>query len=281
MCVGPAAAEEPGASRRHAVVIVHAFGGHPKKFWYTRLREQLVGGDTTTSVVTVIPHMPGGADPQVDEWLACLRTTVQQLASAEPAADLYLVGHSVGCSAILRYLASESEPVATPLCRLRGVLCVAGWMRVDEPWAAMAPWCEPFDLGAARCALEAVGASLTLLVSDNGAHRRHTPLSARDRMPHRKYGLAMAQHPNSHAVTHPARPALAHRTDHALPPRADRFTRDHERNRLEWASALGARTVLCPGRAHFGGRTQPAVQSELARLMGSVACSSGAELSAG
>eukprot|EP01079_Euglenida_sp_SAG-EU17-18_P004157 gene4157-4479_t len=174
---------------KQAVVIVHAFGSHPGKFWYPRLRDHLA----SEAALVVVPYMPGGAAPRIADWLACLRSTVHQLARDAPAADVYLVGHSVGCSAILRYLAGQGAGGgdASPLGRLRGVLCVAGWMRVDEPWPEMAPWCESPDMPAARRALEAVGADLTLLVSDN-----------------------------------------------------DRYTKDHARNRQEWTSSLGARTVL-------------------------------------
>ena len=187
------------------VVIVHAYGGSPKKFWSPTLRDHF---DTD---VVVVPHMPGGTAPVVGEWLSCLQTTVQR--AAQDGVNLYLVGHSLGCDAILRMLA-EPEAAAT-LRGLRGVLCIAGWLWIDEPWLEMEPWCAHPDLAAARRTLEMLGARLTLLVSDN-----------------------------------------------------DRFTRDHERNRHEWCCGLGARTVLCPGRAHFGGRKQPAVLSELNRLMG-------------
>ena len=116
--------------------MVHAFGGSPKKFWYGRLRDHLLG-----EAEVAVPQMPGGRAPQIAAWLSCLRTTVQDCAT--PESNLYLIGHSVGCSAILRLLASESDSTATPLRTLRGVLCVAGWLWVDEPWAEMEPWPEP------------------------------------------------------------------------------------------------------------------------------------------
>ena len=193
---------------RDVIVIVHAYGGSPKKFWYPALCKHF---DSDTMVV--VPYLPGGTAPVVDEWLSCLRTTVQT--TTQEGANLYLVGHSLGCNAILRMLAAEPEAAAT-LRGLRGVLCVAGWLSIDEPWLEMEPWCHPRpDLAAARRTLESLGARCTLLVSDN-----------------------------------------------------DRFTRDHESNRHEWRCGLGARTLLCPGRAHWGGRKQPVVLSELHRLMG-------------
>ena len=193
---------------RDVIVIVHAFGGSPKKFWYPALCKHF---DSEATVI--VPYLPGGAAPVISEWLSYLQAIVQE-ATAQEGAKLYLVGHSLGCNAILRMLAAE-DAVATLRC-LRGVLCVAGWLSIDEPWLEMEPWCHPRpDLAAARRTLESLGARLTLLVSDN-----------------------------------------------------DRFTRDHESNRREWRRGLGARSVLCPGRAHWGGRKQPVVLSELHRLMG-------------
>ena len=193
---------------RDVIVIVHAFGGSPKKFWYPALCKHF---DSEATVV--VPYLPGGAAPVISEWLSYLQAIVQE-ATTQEGAKLYLVGHSLGCNAILRMLAAE-DAAATLRC-LRGVLCVAGWLSIDEPWLEMEPWCHPRpDLAAARRTLESLGARLTLLVSDN-----------------------------------------------------DRFTRDHESNRREWRCGLGARSVLCPGRAHWGGRKQPVVLSELHRLMG-------------
>jgi len=187
------------------ILVVHAFGGCPKKFWYPTLQRRFASCATVC-----VPHLPGGAAPRIDAWMARLRALVADMTDQ----DVYLVGHSLGCNAILRLLAEPDAP--TLLRRLRGVLCVAGWLRVDTPWPEMQPWCDnPPDLLAARRTLGALGAEITLMVSDD-----------------------------------------------------DRFTADHASNRAEWSAGLGARTLLCPGRAHFGGRKQPEVLHELEQLMG-------------
>ena len=196
-----------GHSPAH-VVVVHAYGGSPRKFWYPSLKKHL----PVTCLVTV-PQLPGGNAPQVSTWLDSLRALLREDSGASvQQRSLFLVGHSLGCNAILRLLAGSE----TALLRgLRGVLFVAGWLWVDEPWEQIQPWCDPPpDLAAARQALVALGARATLLVSDN-----------------------------------------------------DRFTRDHERTRRMFQEGLGAHVVLCPGRAHFGGRKQDAVREELRRLM--------------
>jgi hypothetical protein len=40
--------------------------------------------------------------------------------------------------------------------RLPGVLCVAGWWAVDQPWETILPWMEPPDLPAIRRVAQAV-----------------------------------------------------------------------------------------------------------------------------
>eukprot|EP00964_Phaeocystis_antarctica_P098157 scaffold64201_cov58-Phaeocystis_antarctica.AAC.1 len=58
---------------RDVIVIVHAYGGLPKKFWYPALCKHF---DADATVV--VPYMPGGTAPVVGEWLSHLQTTVQK-----------------------------------------------------------------------------------------------------------------------------------------------------------------------------------------------------------
>ncbi len=71
-----------------------------------------------------------------------------------------IMGHSVGCQIILRYLARlESKPVP----RLR-LLCVAGWMFIDKSWPSIEPFLkDDADWALAKQRLR----SITLFVSDN------------------------------------------------------------------------------------------------------------------
>lgn len=63
-------------------------------------------------------------------------------------AQLVLVGHSVGCQAILHTLARFAPDV-----RVAGTLFVAGWWSVDEPWDTIQPWLDAGpDIERARSA---------------------------------------------------------------------------------------------------------------------------------
>jgi predicted alpha/beta hydrolase family esterase len=159
---------------RPLVLVVHAFGGHPAKFWYPRLREFISG----TADVEVL-SMTNAHTPKISAWVADLASRTATAASeAQEAAgcsprDVFLVGHSVGCQAIVRFLAlsGTSQVFAGGWLRLGGVLLVAAWFAVLDPWETIEPWCTtPFDCAAARTALG--GSPMQVLLSDND---KYTP----------------------------------------------------------------------------------------------------------
>jgi predicted alpha/beta hydrolase family esterase len=65
----------------------------------------------------VAPQMPNAMFPKLDEWLMTLQELIVQ-----PDKDTYLVGHSLGCYTILKYL--EQLPRDT---FVGGVVMVAGF----------------------------------------------------------------------------------------------------------------------------------------------------------
>jgi uncharacterized protein len=105
----------------------------------------------------VVPLEPDPDEPVIGDCVAALGCVIDT--NARAARGTILVGHSVGCQDILRYLATLPEGVAFP-----GLLCVAGWWTLDEPWASIRPWVEtPIDLARVRDALD----SIVVLLSDN------------------------------------------------------------------------------------------------------------------
>jgi predicted alpha/beta hydrolase family esterase len=64
-------------------------------------------------------RMPNTDFPKADEWVAAIRKAV-----GTPDEDVYLVGHSLGCMAILRYLESLSGGE-----KIGGILFVSGFSR--------------------------------------------------------------------------------------------------------------------------------------------------------
>jgi uncharacterized protein len=118
------------------VYIIHSRGAHPEDFWYPATATALEYAGLTVS----IPQMPNPDSPKKTEWLAALEPIKQRIDE-----DTYLIGHSVGCQAVLRTLDSLPEGV-----KCGGVVLVAGWVsvpawegRTDEQRAVLNDWMNP------------------------------------------------------------------------------------------------------------------------------------------
>lgn len=100
------------------VFIVPSRGAHPDDHWYPWVAARLEERGCTVRVL----EMPNPDVPKKSEWLGALQ-------SAIPAVDeeTYLIGHSVGCQAILRYL-----DLLPPGQRCAGITFVAGWIAVPN-----------------------------------------------------------------------------------------------------------------------------------------------------
>lgn len=95
------------------VVIVHCWDGYPEYCWYPKVK----AGLKQKGFEVVAPAFPETEAPNLEKWLPVLSEAV-----GEPSEDVFLVGHSVGCITILRYL--ESLPEGQ---KVGGVVLVAGY----------------------------------------------------------------------------------------------------------------------------------------------------------
>lgn len=95
------------------IFIIHGYTGTPDKNWFPWLKLELerLGYEVT------VPAMPNTNAPKLDEWLPYLVKTV-----GTPDQYTYLVGHSLGCPTILRYLESLENDI-----KVGGALLVAGF----------------------------------------------------------------------------------------------------------------------------------------------------------
>jgi predicted alpha/beta hydrolase family esterase len=121
------------------VVLVHRWGGSPESDWYPWLKSEI----EKRGAKMIIPQMPNPDYPQIEPWVSTLQKTIPHLDE-----HTYLVGHSIGCQTILRYLerVHETEEVG-------GVVLVAPWTKLKpesyekpEEKAIAKPWLEtPID----------------------------------------------------------------------------------------------------------------------------------------
>jgi len=131
------------------VFIVPRWAGAPHDDWYPWLSEQLqrVAAEDGFDYNIQTLAMPAWDLPVIERAVEYLQ---QVLPADQLHSNVYLVGHSVGCLAILHYLATVAK--ANPEAQqIGGVLCVAGWFSVDSPWQDILNWMgAPIDYEAAR-----------------------------------------------------------------------------------------------------------------------------------
>lgn len=117
------------------VFIIHGWGGNPDEGWFPWLKKELLRG----GVEVHVPTMPDPAHPSIDTWVPFLKQLIRL-----PDEHTYLIGHSIGAQAILRFL--ETMSVGT---RVGGTILVAGWttlkveaMDDEEAGTVAAPWLD-------------------------------------------------------------------------------------------------------------------------------------------
>ena len=94
-------------------IIIHCWEGYPEYCWYPYAKKELEARGFEVKV----PALPHTENPKLDEWLTALKEVM-----GEPDEDLYLIGHSLGCAAIMRYLESLTDNK-----KIGGVVFVAGF----------------------------------------------------------------------------------------------------------------------------------------------------------
>lgn len=97
------------------VIAVHGWSGHAGDGWFTWLKSELEKRGLEVSM----PQMPNTHKPRIDEWVQTIADVV-----GAPDENTYFIGHSLGCSAIIRYI--ESLPEGQ---KVGGVVFVAGFFR--------------------------------------------------------------------------------------------------------------------------------------------------------
>jgi predicted alpha/beta hydrolase family esterase len=112
------------------VIIVHGWGGYPEECWFPWLKKEL----EKKGFIVIIPQMPNADTPRIETWVPHLAKTV-----GTPDNDTFLVGHSMGCQTILRYLQGIGGKVG-------GAVFVGGFFqkltnleseeeeKIAEPW---------------------------------------------------------------------------------------------------------------------------------------------------
>jgi hypothetical protein len=85
--------------KRMKAYLVHGWGGSPIGEGFNWLKHRLKEGD----IEAIAPFMPDTDRPKIKEWVEELKKVV------DSKEGYILIGHSIGCQAIMRYLESLDE----------------------------------------------------------------------------------------------------------------------------------------------------------------------------
>jgi hypothetical protein len=119
------------------VIIVHRWEGSAEADWYPWLKNELEKKGYKVNVL----EMPNPETPVIEEWVGYLKDSI-----GEVDENTVLIGHSVGCQTILRFLEQANDEV-----KVGKVLLVAPWLNLvnlsgPEEEEIAKPWLEtPID----------------------------------------------------------------------------------------------------------------------------------------
>jgi predicted alpha/beta hydrolase family esterase len=82
----------PGPKR---AFIIHGYKSYPEEAWLPWIKRELVKKGYRVS----LPHMPAPRRPNLPRWISFIAKLV-----GEPDGNTVMIGHSLGCQAVMRYL---------------------------------------------------------------------------------------------------------------------------------------------------------------------------------
>ena len=134
------------------VYIIHGWGANSNSDWFPWLKKEL----EARGYNVFVPDMPDTDNPVIESW-------VNKMKELSPDAESILIGHSIGCQAIIRYLADTGA-------RVKKIILVCPWLTLkdleDHEWPIADPWLkEPIDFEKVKKA----GGEICAIFSDNDA----------------------------------------------------------------------------------------------------------------
>ena len=137
------------------VIIVHGWSGSPNTDFLPWAKEGL----ERKGYQVIVPAMPDTDTPKIENWVPYLKEVVGKVSRED-----ILIGHSIGCQTILRFLEQLPENE-----RVGKVILVAGFGpylkgQTEEEQLIAQPWLDaPLDLNKVRTKAD----SFIAIFSDN------------------------------------------------------------------------------------------------------------------
>ena len=113
------------------VYIIHGWGANSKSDWIPWLKKELEG----QKFEVLTPDMPNTDEPNIEKWVEKLNELLLNVDD-----NCVLIGHSIGCQAIMRFLEGMGEK------KINKSIFVAPWFNLKglekEEWSIAKPWIE-------------------------------------------------------------------------------------------------------------------------------------------
>ncbi len=143
------------------IFIIHGYLSHPEEAWLPWFKRELENEGFQVS----LPAMPRPDHPVIADWIAFIDRLV-----GVPDASTYLVGHSLGCQAVLRYLetaGAAGRSVAKTLL-VAGIfpvgMSLAEAVKATDGDPILVPW---FRAGIDPGLVKPAAGECTVILSDN------------------------------------------------------------------------------------------------------------------
>lgn len=115
------------------VYIFPRYSGDENSDWYQQIKQASCFSDENIKIIPL--SLPNWDKPSCTEFLVFIKQVISEI---EIDNNTYFVGHSVGCKAALLYLNELHNKY--PELKAGGLMCVAGWWKVDNPWPQLNQW---------------------------------------------------------------------------------------------------------------------------------------------
>lgn len=147
------------------IYIFPRYSGDENSDWYQKAKQKLMLKDKDVLVIPLT--LPNWNNPDISEFLAFIE---QKIPQNEIDSNTFFVGHSVGCRAALLCL-NEVQKKNVHL-KIGGLMCIAGWWTVDDPWPQLDQWIDiTIDFNRIQ---EICNHNITNLISDNDPYTSDT-----------------------------------------------------------------------------------------------------------
>lgn len=118
--------------KEKTAIIVHRWDGKPKDDWYPSLKKEL----QSKGYRVLVPQMPNTSEPSMHAWIAKLNEIIPS-----PSEEMIVIGHSIGCQTILRWMSMLSSKK-----KVGKVVLIAPWTKLKfvekEAVEIARPWIE-------------------------------------------------------------------------------------------------------------------------------------------